>query len=241
MEMTTACLQLDGINVNGKGKLHIKRPNDYNPLMAPKVAVVPQLDVARLGIVGKTVTDGPNKIFVGGLHYHLNEDQVLELLQAFGPVKAFHLVTNDPSGLNSKGYCFVEYVDPAHTQIAIAGLNGMDLGGGKVLTARVAAARDVDPSLQQAQNAANMVGGYNVEELLDIAMGIPPGTGGGRHDGESRQQLQQPLHWRLPIKPWKLPFLRVLLRSSRHLHESWSCPTWLPTKIYRQRKIIKPW
>ncbi len=184
VEMTTACLQLDGINVNGKGKLHIKRPNDYNPLMAPKVAVVPQLDVAKLGIVGKTVTDGPNKIFVGGLHYHLTEDQVLELLQAFGPVKAFHLVTNDPSGLNSKGYCFVEYVDHAHTQIAIAGLNGMDLGGGKVLTARVAdATRDVDPTAQQAQYAVNMVGGYNVEELLDIAMGIQPGTGGGGAGG----------------------------------------------------------
>ena len=183
VEMTTACLQLDGINVNQKGKIHIKRPNDYNPIMAPKVhpSKIPQLDVSKLGIVAKTVPDGPNKIFVGGLHYHLNEDQVLELLQAFGPVKAFHLVTNDPSGLNSKGYCFVEYCDPSMTQVAIMGLNGMDLGGGKVLTARIAAARE-DESQQVvaaaaavgASTGANIVDGYNVDALLDAAMGLRP-------------------------------------------------------------------
>jgi splicing factor U2AF subunit len=182
VEMTTACLQFDGINVNGKGKIHIKRPNDYNPLMAPQVAVVPQLNVAKLGIIGKTVADGPNKVFVGGLHYHLMEDDVLELLKAFGPVKAFHLVTNDPSGLNSKGYCLVKYVDPAQTQVAIMGLNGMDLGGGKVLTARITAAREdgeeSSASLPfQNGNSNHLVGGYNVEDLIDIAMGIQPGTG----------------------------------------------------------------
>lgn len=93
VEMTTACLQLDGINIHGKGKIHIKRPNDYNPVMAPKVAKVPQLYVSKLGIIGKTVTDGPNKIFVGGLHYHLNEEQVLELLQVRLRSKCVYIVT----------------------------------------------------------------------------------------------------------------------------------------------------
>lgn len=138
VEMTTACMALDGIDIHGKGQVKVKRPNDYNPTMAPKVPPqsLPQLDTSKLGIISGTVADGPNKIFVGGLHYHLTEDQVLELLQAFGKVKAFHLVKNDPDATTSKGYCFVEYADPAVTQVATIGLNGMDLGGGKQLTAR---------------------------------------------------------------------------------------------------------
>lgn len=172
VEMTTAGLQLDGIDINGKGKVHVKRPNDYNPLTAPKIhaSKIPILNVGKLGIIGKTVPDGPNKVFVGGLHYHLTEDQVLELLQAFGAVKAFHLVM-DPTGTTSKGYGFVEYQDPTITQVAIMGLNGMDLGGGKVLTARVAQAAD-DTSAQLV--AANLIGGYDVEALLDAAMGLRP-------------------------------------------------------------------
>jgi hypothetical protein len=56
-------------------------------------------------------------------------------------VKAFHLVKNEPDSLTSKGYCFVEFSDPNVTQVAVLGLNGMDLGGGKVLTARIAGGR----------------------------------------------------------------------------------------------------
>ena len=66
--MTTACMALDGININGKGKVKVKRPNDYNPTMAPKVhpSGVPILDVSKLGIVSSNVQDGPNKVFIGG-------------------------------------------------------------------------------------------------------------------------------------------------------------------------------
>lgn len=126
-----------------------------------------------------------------GLHYHLTEDQVLELLQAFGKVKAFHLVKNEPDSSNSKGYCFVEYVDPNVTHVAVIGLNGMDLGGGKVLTARVAGERSgmpmVTPTIASTMGAeqalpspsaprpdAIIIDGYDIEELVDAAMGQRP-------------------------------------------------------------------
>lgn len=125
-----------------------------------------------------------------GLHYHLTEDQVLELLQAFGKVKAFHLVKNDPDSLTSKGYCFVEYSDPNVTQVAVIGLNGMDLGGGKVLTARVAGERSdaimpatstlaasmsaVPPAPSAPRPDAIIIGGYDVEAIVDAAMGLRP-------------------------------------------------------------------
>lgn len=181
VEMTQACLELDGIDILGRGKVTVKRPNDYNPTMAPPVhpSQLPKLDVAKLGIVSTTVADGPHKIFIGGLHYHLQEDQILELLGAFGKVKAFHLVKNDDlSGQNySKGYGFCQYADPNVTSVAIQGLNGMDLGGGKTLTARVAAVKDGAGAMAAATAApggANMIGGYNVEELVDAAMGLRP-------------------------------------------------------------------
>jgi len=198
VEMATACLALDGINIHGKGKVKVKRPNDYNPAMAPKVhpSAIPQLDVSKLGIISGTVEDGPNKVFIGGLHYHLTEDQVLELLQAFGKVKAFHLVKNEPDSLTSKGYCFVEYADPSVTPVAVIGLNGMDLGGGKQLTARVAGERTATMATAAAVPAtASMmwaatsqlpgvggeatakpgsviVSGYEIDELVDAAMGL---------------------------------------------------------------------
>eukprot|EP00532_Pseudo-nitzschia_australis_P010284 CAMPEP_0168236230 /NCGR_PEP_ID=MMETSP0140_2-20121125/19407_1 /TAXON_ID=44445 /ORGANISM="Pseudo-nitzschia australis, Strain 10249 10 AB" /LENGTH=784 /DNA_ID=CAMNT_0008169513 /DNA_START=164 /DNA_END=2518 /DNA_ORIENTATION=- len=216
--MTTACMALDGININGKGKVKVKRPNDYNPTMAPKVhpTGVPILDVSKLGIISSNVQDGPNKVFIGGLHYHLTEPQVLELLQAFGKVKAFHLVKNEPDAMTSKGYCFVEFSDPNATPVAVMGLNGMDMGGGKVLTARVAGQRGQSTTgvvMQQQQqhhqfaqqqsslsvggaptgnananvNAAMMGGsaaapgshrliinGYDIEALVDAAMGLKP-------------------------------------------------------------------
>lgn len=181
VEMTTACMALDGMILQGQA-VKIKRPNDYNPLTAPKVhpSALPELDVTRLGIVSNTVMDGPNKIFIGGLHYHLQDSQVLELLQAFGKVKAFHLVKNEGTEL-SKGYCFVEYADPSITPIAVQGLNGMDIGGGKSLTARLAGERSADmPGMPEPPVAPpdelpldrTIVAGYDVEALVDAAMGL---------------------------------------------------------------------
>jgi hypothetical protein len=134
-----------------------------------------------------------------GLHYHLTEGQVLELLQAFGKVKAFHLVKNEPDSLTSKGYCFVEYADPNVTPVAVIGLNGMDLGGGKVLTARVAGERagvvsafgvlpttantigvplaqmsGSDPGNSGPKPGSVIVGGYEIDVLVDAALGLRP-------------------------------------------------------------------
>ncbi|KAL3810175.1 hypothetical protein ACHAXA_001596 [Cyclostephanos tholiformis] len=183
MEITSACLALDGVDVMGRGKVKVKRPNDYNAALAPLInaAAAPRLDTARLGIVSSTVPDGPNKIFIGGLPYHLNEAQVLELLSAFGTVKAFHLVKQDNTAVTSKGYCFV----------ACMGLNGMDMGGGKQLSCRMAALQfsGVHQGVVDQQGGgafgapvaappvqASVVDGVDVDALLMAALG---GVGGG--------------------------------------------------------------
>mmetsp|Transcript_17229 Transcript_17229/g.32611 ORF Transcript_17229/g.32611 Transcript_17229/m.32611 type:complete len:582 (+) Transcript_17229:124-1869(+) len=143
IEITTACLALNGMNMLNRGRIVVKRPNDYNPAIAPVAnpEFMTKFDVSKLGIVSNIVPDSPHKIFIGGVPYHLNDDQVMELLSAFGKIRAFHLVKSDSNAVTSKGYCFVEYVDESVRDIAIMGLNGMDMGGGKVLTAKVASER----------------------------------------------------------------------------------------------------
>jgi splicing factor U2AF subunit len=142
VEVTTACLALNGIPMNNN-PIVIKRPNDYNAQIAPIVTLdfFKQFDLSKLGIVSPFVPDSPNKIFVDGLPFHLQDEQVKELLSAFGKVKAFHLVKLSPTSTVTQGYCFVEYVDENIRDIAIMGLNGMDLGGGKQLKAKLASER----------------------------------------------------------------------------------------------------
>ena len=188
IEMCTSCLQLDGINLCQKGIVKIKRPNDFNPqLLTPDPHGMAGFDASQLGIVSTAVPDGPHKIFIGGLPYHLSDAQVLELLQAFGRVKAFHLV-RDAGSPTSKGYGFVEYSDGAAvTDVAVMGLEGMDLGGGKTLSARKAEARN-DPTGGAA--GAGMYGQMQMNGQMQMQMngqmqmsgmygpGMVPGGGG---------------------------------------------------------------
>ena len=206
MEICTACLAFDGIDVMGRGKVKVKRPNDYNPALAPttNAATLPQLDTSRLGIVSPSVPDGPNKIFIGGLPYHLTESQVLELLGAFGTVRAFHLVKQDPTAVTSKGYCFVEYSDSNVTQIAVMGLNGMDMGGGKQLSARSAVGRGAGegmdssamggfgPPVAAPPVSTTVVDGVDVDALLAAALGGGGGMPMAMPAAPMMMQQQQP-------------------------------------------------
>ncbi|CAI5723966.1 unnamed protein product [Peronospora destructor] len=153
IELTTACMNLDGVSYNGQ-PLKIRRPNDYNPATVPKdLGPIPELNLAALGIVSTTVSDGPGKIFVGGLPYHLNEEQVKELLQAFGPLRSFHLVKELSSNL-SKGYGFCEYMDINVTDAACIGLNDMRLGD-KTLTVRRAMSQENAKAVASAAGTVN--------------------------------------------------------------------------------------
>ena len=146
---------------------------------------------------------------------------MLELLQAFGKVKAFHLVKNDPDSLTSKGYCFVEYADPNVTQVAVIGLNGMDLGGGKVLTARVAGERSgayvpenspppapipvAPPEPAQPRPDAIIINGYDVEALVDAAMGLRPMPTAPMHVDQFGVPITRASSLLTPILPTVVP------------------------------------
>jgi splicing factor U2AF subunit len=176
IEITTACLALNGIDMLNRGRIIVKRPNDYNAAAAPPANAdfMKKFDVSKLGIVSNIVPDSPHKIFIGGLPYHLNDEQVMELLSAFGKIRAFHLVKSDSTAITSKGYCFVEYADENVRDIAIMGLNGMDMGGGKVLTAKIASERAEGEGVETgtAAVAGPLISTPAVSSIVDV-MSLP--------------------------------------------------------------------
>lgn len=151
MELATACMELDGIKFNGI-PLKIRRPNDFNPSLVPKSTQPLDFDLSALGIISTTVPEGPGKIFIGGIPYHLMEEQVKELLQAFGKLKAFHLV-RDPGADLSKGYGFCEYMDHSVTDTAIEGLNNLQVGDKQLSVRRALPGVDGEETIDPAEAA----------------------------------------------------------------------------------------
>ncbi|KAK9681919.1 hypothetical protein RND81_10G036900 [Saponaria officinalis] len=141
VEEASNAMALDGVSFEGVS-VRVKRPTDYNPALAAALGPSlpnPNLNLSAVGIVPGAVAgaEGPDRIFVGGIPYYFTEVQMRELLESFGPLKAFDLVKDRESG-NSKGYGFCVYQDPAVTDVACDALNGLKMGD-KTLTVRRAA------------------------------------------------------------------------------------------------------
>lgn len=146
VEETTSAMALDGILCKGQA-LKIRRPHDYQPIPGSE-QTPPAVPIAALsgllnssgpphvpGVVSSVVADSPNKIFIGGLPTHLNDDQIKEILTSFGPLRAFNLI-RDPGTMASKGFAFCEYLEPTTTDQAIIGLNGFEIGDKKLIVQR---------------------------------------------------------------------------------------------------------
>ncbi|KAK6519509.1 hypothetical protein TWF281_003336 [Arthrobotrys megalospora] len=117
----TLCLAFDGMEFDDtEVKIRLSRPKDY---------IIPQYsesNESHNGDISPNVPDSINKICVSNIPTHLADQQVMELLQTFGPLKSFYLV-KDREMDESKGVAFCEYLDPNIAEIAIEGLNGLDI------------------------------------------------------------------------------------------------------------------
>ena len=161
MELTASCLGLNGVRYDshlGSTTLRVRRPNDFKPELVPLTMQplsyfnLSNIEIAAGAAPGPMLVPGApsgprrdnttGRVFIGGLPYHLTDDEVKELLGAFGPIRDFNLV-RDPGSVTSKGYAFVEYLDHMSTETAIAGLHGLPLAG-KTLTVRMAGTQGTD-------------------------------------------------------------------------------------------------
>ncbi len=80
------------------------------------------------------------KLYLGNLPFTATEDEVREMLGAFGPVHSVALPTDRDTG-RPRGFGFAEMDDDGATK-AIAGLDGTDFGGRSL---RVNEARPREP------------------------------------------------------------------------------------------------
>ncbi|KAI9669333.1 MAG: hypothetical protein M1831_000369 [Alyxoria varia] len=164
-EDATVCLAMDGISMtdedrmdtsdgaaNGASKgLKVERPKEY---------IVPagtDNSDEQPGVVSSVVKDSPNKISVANLPEGLTDEQITELLTSFGELKAFVLV-KDTGTDQSKGIAFCEFSESSTTDIAVEGLNGMELGEQQLKVQRA--------SIGSAQAAGMGAMGVNAMSML---------------------------------------------------------------------------
>lgn len=71
------------------------------------------------------------KLFVVGYPLDIQETEMIELFSTHGMIHSIHLLTDKDTGKH-KGYGFVEMVDQAGAERAIAALNNMVIKGRKI-------------------------------------------------------------------------------------------------------------
>ncbi len=94
------------------------------------------------------------KIYVGGLPYQTQDDQLQQIFSSYGEVSSAKIIMDRETG-RSKGFGFVEMSDDAAAQKAIAELNEAELGG-RTLTVNVA-----KPMEQRSGGGGGYRGGGN--------------------------------------------------------------------------------
>jgi RNA recognition motif-containing protein len=90
-------------------------------------------------------------IYVGSLHFKMNEAELKELFEEYGEVGSAKIIFDKYSG-KSKGFGFVEMPNEAEAKKAIEELNGAEIQGRKII---------VNESIERADRRNNFRGGNN--------------------------------------------------------------------------------
>jgi RNA recognition motif-containing protein len=73
-----------------------------------------------------------NKLYVGNLPYTIDDDSLRHNFAEYGNVQSAKVMMDRDSG-RSKGFGFVEMANEQEAEAAIAGLNGMSVGGRSIV------------------------------------------------------------------------------------------------------------
>ncbi len=71
-------------------------------------------------------------IYIGNLHYNVNEEELKEIFKEYGEVMSVKIITDKYSG-RSKGFGFIEMLNDEEANKAIDNLNGTEIRGRKVI------------------------------------------------------------------------------------------------------------
>jgi RNA recognition motif-containing protein len=88
-------------------------------------------------------------IYVGSLHFKMNEAELKELFDEYGEVTSAKVIFDKYSG-KSKGFGFVEMPNEAEAKKAIEELNGAEVQGRNII---------VNESIERTERRSNFRGG----------------------------------------------------------------------------------
>jgi len=93
-----------------------------------------------------------NKLYVGNLSFHLNDDDLKECFAQVGTVESARIIEDRDTG-RSRGFGFVEMSTEEEAKAAIEQLNGQDLDG------RSLAVNEARPREDRSRGRGNSGGG----------------------------------------------------------------------------------
>eukprot|EP00798_Chlamydomonas_sp_ICE-L_P016554 gene16554-22783_t len=187
MTEASNAMAFDGITLGGN-TLRVRRPHDYNPQAAQLLGAPLEPSPVVIAAVSNALMKDPlepRKIYVGGLPLSINEQQVRDMLSAFGPLRYCNVVVGGDSERGDASCALCDYVDNAHAELAVVGLAAINIAG-KPLKAcwadtTVASAPLPKPvaALPTPTSATQAAGPGRATQAL--AAGAPPqGTGAER-------------------------------------------------------------
>ncbi|KAL1603727.1 hypothetical protein SLS60_005317 [Paraconiothyrium brasiliense] len=152
-EDATVALAMDNIAMRDGDQvgLSIRRPKDYITPIADATATAGDT-------VSSHVADSPNKLSITNIPTYVEEEQVRELVETFGALKAFVLV-KDTSTEQHRGIAFCEYVDPEIVEHVIEGLNSIPLGEGTLKVTRATIGLQQQIAIDGGVGAISMLAG----------------------------------------------------------------------------------
>ena len=107
-------------------------------------------------------------IYVGSLHFKMNEAELKELFEEYGEVTTAKIIIDKYSG-KSKGFGFVEMPNEAEAKKAIKELNGAEVQGRNII---------VNESIERTDKRSNFRGGGDSDRRGSSSSG----GGGNRRD-----------------------------------------------------------
>jgi RNA recognition motif-containing protein len=94
---------------------------------------LPEVSLEDINITGVAPrgpkgSNGPTKLFVGGLDWNTENEQLREAFGRFGALREATVVTDRATG-RSRGFGFVTYENPADAAVALRQMNGAEFDG----------------------------------------------------------------------------------------------------------------